>query len=198
MENLQFIAEYDARMKDVVEECVEEASEYFGRPGKVLVLGTGPGYDAHLLSGKGNSVTALDLEQARVDYARRNYGDGSVDYVQGDMRDLSGFGDGEFDALYSSAALNYLSGEEINKMVPELDRVLKGDGKLYVVVVNEGLFEKERRKHPERSEETMRRMYGDPYRAGDIAGALEGHFDVDAGLDGDLASKIFARKTGGR
>lgn len=104
--------------------------------GKVLDLGTGPGFIAieiaRLLQGKAQ-VIGLDLSQAMLEIAtenaRREGLDGSVAWREGNAKSMP-FSDGEFDFVVSSGSLHHW--EDPPTVFDEIARVLKDDGKLIV------------------------------------------------------------------
>ncbi len=77
---------------------------------EVLCLASGGGQQSVALAMLGAEVTVLDLSETQLERDRdaaRNYGV-HVTAVQGDMRDLSRFGDGVFDVVYQAYSINFV------------------------------------------------------------------------------------------
>jgi len=76
----------------------------------VLCLAGGGGQQSAAFALLGAHVTVLDLSQTQLDRDRQaaeHYGL-SVRTMQGDMRDLSAFGNGSFDVIYHAHSLNFI------------------------------------------------------------------------------------------
>ncbi len=108
-----------------------------GAGARVLDLACGHGRLANRLAERGAQVTGLDnaaefLDLARSDAAARGV---SVDYLQGDMRNLP-FNQG-FDAVFSwFTSFGYFSDEENRRVLAEIARVLRPGGRFAVELMN--------------------------------------------------------------
>lgn len=104
---------------------------------RVLDLACGHGRIANRLAARGALVTGLDaterfLEVARSDAAARGV---SVDYYQGDMRDLPW--SGEFDRIVNwFTAYGYFTDADNRRVLAEAARALKPGGRLLIEVNN--------------------------------------------------------------
>lgn len=116
--------------------------------GRVLDLGAGSGRAAIglLLARSGARVTAVDLYQGYFGIGdntparlMRNAAiagvEGRLDVRTADMRELP-FGDGEYDAAISVAAIDHLKWDDIERAMRETARVLKPGGEFLVVSLN--------------------------------------------------------------
>ncbi len=109
-----------------------------GTPGRrALDVGTGTGQLALYLAGAGFDVTALDLSESMISYARRNASSlgYDIDFRVGDAESL-GFEDNAFQVVVSRNLLWTLPNPE--KAILEWRRVLKPGGRL---VISDGLWE---------------------------------------------------------
>jgi ubiquinone/menaquinone biosynthesis C-methylase UbiE len=101
--------------------------------GKVLDVGTGPGFVAlhmaRLLEGSGCQVVGLDLSQAMLAVAAENAQqkglNGTLTWQMGDAKNMP-FPDGEFDLVVSSGSLHHW--EDPVPVLNEIARVLKEGG----------------------------------------------------------------------
>jgi ubiquinone/menaquinone biosynthesis C-methylase UbiE len=101
--------------------------------GKVLDLGTGPGFvaieTARLLRESGCRVVGLDLSAAMLELAAENAAaaglNGMLAWREGDNKAMP-FGDGEFDAIVSNDSLHHW--EDPLPVFDEIARVLKPGG----------------------------------------------------------------------
>ena len=99
---------------------------------EVLCLAGGGGQQSVALALLGAEVTVLDLSETQLERDRdaaRHYGL-RVTAVQGDMRDLSRFGDGSFDVVYQAYSINFVP--EVRPVFAEVTRVLRADGMYYL------------------------------------------------------------------
>ena len=80
---------------------------------RVLIVGPGQGLDTHVLRWRGYDVTTIDID--------RTFNPDRVASVH----DLSGFTDGEFDAVIASHVLEHLAEPYFDRAVAELARVAR-------------------------------------------------------------------------
>jgi ubiquinone/menaquinone biosynthesis C-methylase UbiE len=105
--------------------------------GKVLDVGTGPGFVAievaRLLQGTGCEVIGMDLSQAMLALAAENSArhglNGALIWREGDAKAMP-FDDGEFDLVISNDSLHHW--DEPLPVFDEMARVLKKDGKCII------------------------------------------------------------------
>ena len=102
--------------------CVQSGS-------KVLDVATGPGYVAASAHQRGADVIGIDLSQAQVDLARRNYP--GIEFRQGNAEHLA-FKPAVFDAVVMGLCLLHLPNAE--RGIAEAFRVLKPGGHIAATV----------------------------------------------------------------
>lgn len=126
-------------------------SEIRLNPGeKILDVGCGTGRYAKIFSG--NQYFGVDNNPQYIEYAKSK--NGGIFGVM-DAAKLN-FPDESFDYVISIQVFHHLSDEEVRKTVKEMQRVLKGDGKIYITdavtpsvtnFVGYSLFKLDRGKH---------------------------------------------------
>ncbi len=120
-----FLATYAHRTLNPVEVLmlVRHRQDFGGR---VLELGCGAGRITGYLVDIAAEATGLDLSERMVRECRRRYPRGT--FVQGDMRDLSRFPDGSFDAvLAGNNVIDVFSDADRRAALREIRRVLRPD-----------------------------------------------------------------------
>ncbi len=118
-----FLASYAHRTLNPVEVLmlVRHRQDFCGR---VLELGCGAGRITGYLVDIAAEATGLDLSSRMVEECRRRYPRGT--FVQGDLRDLSRFTDGGFDAvLAGNNVIDVFSDTDRRAALREIRRVLK-------------------------------------------------------------------------
>ncbi|TMV52968.1 methyltransferase domain-containing protein [Paenibacillus mesophilus] len=103
---------------------------------EVLDLCCGMGRHSMALADFGYSVTGVDLSEVLLAEARKRDEDGRVEWLQGDMRSIPA--DGPFDAvvnLFTSFGY-FASDAENEKVIREIARVLKPEGRFIVDFLN--------------------------------------------------------------
>jgi SAM-dependent methyltransferase len=123
----EFLDEYASRRLRPVEAVLLD--RYGTDLHRVLELGCGAGrLTGHLLE-RSASVSALDLSPAMIAYCRRAYPRG--DFEVGDLRDLSRFGKGSFEAVVAAFnVLDVVDDLERRAILAEIGRVLVSGGLL--------------------------------------------------------------------
>ena len=114
---------------------------YDGIKGKtILCLASGGGQQTPMLSAAGGIVTVLDNSDAQLDQDRlvANREGLMITILQGDMRDLSRFGDESFDLIFHPVSNLFV--DDINKVWKEAYRVLRKGGRLLSGFANPIIF----------------------------------------------------------
>lgn len=97
---------------------------------KLLDLGCGGGQTSIFFTEQGAIVTGLDFSKKQIDFARalaKRKGMERVTFQQGNIENLSVFGDCSFDLVNSSHTIHYV--KNLQKCFSEVFRVLKPKGK---------------------------------------------------------------------
>jgi SAM-dependent methyltransferase len=97
--------------------------------GRVLELGCGGGRVSGYLSALGGDLMGIDLSPEMVAYCQREYPQAS--FEQRDLRDLSAYATGSFDAVWAPFnVLDVLDDADRRHVIDEIGRVLTADGPL--------------------------------------------------------------------
>lgn len=86
---------------------------------RILDLGCGNGYLTNKIAEKAKSVTAIDLNQANINYAKNNFNKKNIKYVFGDITKF--MTDDKFDKIILSNVLEHI--EDREKFLNELHRL---------------------------------------------------------------------------
>ncbi|MCP4254937.1 MAG: class I SAM-dependent methyltransferase, partial [Candidatus Scalindua sp.] len=93
----------------------------------VLDIGCGSGRTTAILKNLSSGYVGLDYSLEMVESCRRRFE--GVSFLHGDVRDMSGFNDEEFDCvMFSFNGLDSISHSDRLKGLREIRRVLKQDG----------------------------------------------------------------------
>lgn len=109
----------------------------------VLDAACGTGYGSRILAQTAQKVYAMDLSAEAVEYARENYGNEHIEYLQGSVEQLP-FENASLDVVVSFETIEHVDGKVQKKFLQEIYRVLKEDGLLIMSSPNKKLFTDER------------------------------------------------------
>ena len=98
---------------------------------KVIDCASGTGYGANVIKnlGRADSVVGVEIDNAAVEYATKNYSNDDIKFINGSILDLP-FEDNTFDIFTSFETLEHIEDEQ--KQFCEVKRVLKKGG-LYIL-----------------------------------------------------------------
>ena len=102
---------------------------------KVLELCCGDGYNSyHFYSLRAQHVTAIDIDEEAIRWAKRNYEASNLDFIVGDIRTDIPFG--PFDNIIWDAAVEHFTEAEISSLMSKIKDVLAPSGVLsgYTIV----------------------------------------------------------------
>lgn len=114
----------------------QSITEYLPKTGEMLELGCGQGQDSQYFAKKGYKVTATDfsdqgLELARKKTQKQNL---NINYENVNLTKKLPYEDESFDIVYSHLALHYFNKETTTQIFNEIDRVLKTQGIIAILV----------------------------------------------------------------
>ena len=105
---------------------------------RVLDVGCGTGMHLEHYSNSGCRVSGIDLSPAMLAIARKRLGD-AADIREADAREMP-FEDGAFDVVLASLFLHELSPDARMKVVEEMLRVMKPEGRMLITDFHPGPF----------------------------------------------------------
>ena len=143
----------DPWVRDYVSMSWERARPFFLTKGlpvpgsKVLEFGCNIGASSIMLASMGAEVTAIDINPDYVNIARANAkAHGVSEHVEflhvTDTRKLP-FADNAFDLVVCNSVLEYVQDDHLDRVLGEIDRVLKAGGILFVLGTSSGLWPRE-------------------------------------------------------
>jgi O-antigen biosynthesis protein len=97
---------------------------------RVLDLGSGEGFGAAIMADVAAEIVGIDVDQTAVEHSRLNYARPGLSFAVGSATDLSQFEAGTFDLVVAFEVIEHLA--EQKKVLAELRRVLREDGKLII------------------------------------------------------------------
>ncbi|MHA2225681.1 MAG: class I SAM-dependent methyltransferase [Candidatus Hodarchaeales archaeon] len=103
----------------------------------ILELGCGGGQNAIVLAKWGaKNVTAIDQSEKQLEYAQKlsQSQNVNIDFIKGNVEDLSVFTDASFDLIVSSHALTYV--EHLQRVFLESSRVLRNKGRIVICMLH--------------------------------------------------------------
>jgi len=119
---------------------IPAAAEFASTRGlRVLEIGCGVGTDGLQFARAGATYTGIDLTEAAVDLARKNFESAGMpgEFRVSDAENLD-FADDSFDIVYSHGVLHHTP--EIEAAVREVNRVLKPGGRAIVMLYHRGSY----------------------------------------------------------
>lgn len=103
---------------------------------RVLDIACGTGFGAAMLSEAGaTSVYGVDIDEASISYATKNYGCETVQFVTASAEKID-VPDNQFDVIVSFETIEHLEDDLRSKYLDELFRTLKPDGNLLISTPN--------------------------------------------------------------
>ena len=117
----------------LVDGWLASAPEGNGR--QAVVIGCGLGDDAEALARHGFGVTAFDLSETAIQWARQRFPDSTVDYRVEDLMALPAAWSGHFDLVLEVYTLQALPLEIRNEAMTRLPRLLAPGGKLLLICI---------------------------------------------------------------
>ena len=97
----------------------------------VLDAACGVGYGSQMIAKYAKHVTAIDIDEETITYARKNYGSENINYLQMSIEDME-FEDGAFDAIISFETIEHISERDQHRFLEKASRLLKKGGFLVI------------------------------------------------------------------
>lgn len=110
-----------------------ERTELNGDGKTALVVGCGLGDDAKFLADRGFKVTAFDISPTAIDWAKKLYGEGGIDFVAADLFNPPAEWSGAFDFVLEIYTIQPLPIELRPRVIDAIAAFVKPGGQLVVV-----------------------------------------------------------------
>jgi len=106
------------------------------KPGKMLVVGCGKGYDAVLAAGKGYKVTAIDFSLTAIDYAKQLavQREVNIEFLIEDIFTLNKDYTENFDLVYEYTTYCAINPERRNEFAKKISSLIKKGGRLITIL----------------------------------------------------------------
>ncbi len=125
---------------------LESFIESLNRETKILDLGSGSGRHIVFLADKGFDVTGIDFAKKGIEITKKILEEKELDakLICHDFYDELPFEDNTFDCIVSTQAIHHTRVYEAQKLIKEIKRVLKTEGKIFITVPKiKDIFHKE-------------------------------------------------------
>ena len=111
-------------------------SQQFIKPGKILILGCGKGYDAILAAKKGFDVYAVDFSIEAIKFAKKMAEEENlkINFLLYDIFDLDSIYKNQFDYIYDYVTYCAISPERRKEYAEKISNLLKQNGKLVALL----------------------------------------------------------------
>ncbi len=111
-------------------------SQQFIKPGKILILGCGKGYDAILAAKKGFDVYAVDFSIEAIKFAKKMAEEENlkINFLLYDIFDLDSIYKNQFDYIYDYVTYCSISPERRKVYAEKISNLLKQNGKLVALL----------------------------------------------------------------
>ncbi|MFW6280461.1 MAG: class I SAM-dependent methyltransferase [Halanaerobium sp.] len=106
---------------------------------KIIEVGCGTGYFLRKFSVNAEETVGFDLTEGMLEAGKKIAAEKGldIDFIQGDVLDGLPFDDNYFDIVYSNSMLEFFEpGEDVNKVLNEMWRILVPGGKMVIGVLN--------------------------------------------------------------
>ena len=124
MEDPEYLKEAKGRLAQA--EIILKRIAKFKKTGKILDIGSGPGFFLDQAKREGWEVQGADLSRWSRDYAKEHF---NIDIYQGSLTDAH-FPDRSFDVIVMNDVIEHL--EDPKSVLKEIRRILKNDGVIYI------------------------------------------------------------------
>ncbi|MBN2385318.1 class I SAM-dependent methyltransferase [bacterium] len=131
-EKIPAIEEYDRNVIRLIEKKCGLSSSH-----RILDLGCGHGFHAHMLAEKGHTVVGIDIADSLINYARDHFQSNSstLTYIRQDMREIGYCG--EFDlCILLSGTFGFFSEPENRELLEKIARALIKGGRIMIMYIS--------------------------------------------------------------
>ena len=127
----------DASFTKEHNQFAEESEVYFPRRARILELGAGRGQDSFYFAKKGHDVVATDFAEKNLALLQENIetlGTTNISSTVLNLTSLFPFESDSFDVVYAHLSLHYFSRSITEQIFKEIQRVLRHEGRLALLV----------------------------------------------------------------
>lgn len=103
---------------------------------RVFELGCGKGYGSIVLANTAHTVTAVDLNEESISFAKSNYESANLKFVLQDVREVAPELKSSFDAVVSFEVLEHLAPSDVPAFMKTVKDLIKSDGMLFLSTPN--------------------------------------------------------------
>ncbi len=106
------------------------------KPGKLLIVGCGKGYDAVIAAEKGYKVTAIDFSSTAIDYAKplAVQSGVNIEFLIEDIFTLSDYYTESFDLVYEYTTYCAINPERRKEFAKKISSLIKKGGRLITIL----------------------------------------------------------------
>ncbi len=111
----------------------EYLDNFSGTPAKAIVIGSGLGDDAFALYAAGFEVTAIDISEEAINWAKERFDGAEIDFRVADLFDLPEELLGEFDFVFEAFTIQSLPLALRDRVITAISSLMKPDAHLLAV-----------------------------------------------------------------
>lgn len=116
------------------------AKQFLRRDDSVLDVACGTGYGAYELAFIAKNVTAIDIDQATINYASKTFKSSNIKYICGNAVQVQSLTNEKFNVCTSFETIEHLTKEDQEQFLINIVSVLQNDGTFIVSTPNTSIY----------------------------------------------------------